>query len=354
MYASIRFNAGVTVDQIIDDIVKILTGETSLAALSASVDQVNSELYFNLSPAGWEIHDDLRPGTKSVILKAPMTDMPGQFKYIRLRHRTFSTSVAWTSNNAVCVDVIESWDEIAHTGNLYNRFDSGGSSLNTQSDGSYASIIFGTVSGQSGNVMISSSSKHLFFHHQPSMNSPNISGTSYITEHTRESPWDTVTNNYKNIIYSNRPIGGAHLSNQYSDIFYAVGIKPVFPASVSTNYEFSNGSSNSAKVMVKSFIGSGVDYTLVLSPEIVDELKTKNNQSLIYGFGVHNIQYGNIGGDISTISKVFLGFNFFENNNSRVLIDGQYYRVWQMIFALTHIQPTLAPGSYPILVVAEG
>lgn len=103
MYAKYVWNAGSNLDQMLDDVCKLLTG-TAIASLSASCDKVNSEMYAQSAENNWTVFDVLA-GTGGQVLRSLNTDGTS-YKYL---HLYYASSVLRAS-------IYESWNATTHVG----------------------------------------------------------------------------------------------------------------------------------------------------------------------------------------------------------------------------------------------
>lgn len=104
MYAVYNYQAGSTQANVLNDLVKILTGETNKANLSANCVQANTSILSTV-PAGWTLHD-AAAGTNTQNIKALNQDGT-TYKYFSLQ---------MTSTTTMSGAFYESWNAIAHTG----------------------------------------------------------------------------------------------------------------------------------------------------------------------------------------------------------------------------------------------
>ena len=98
MYANYAYLNTATMDQIMDDLVLLLTGTTVIANLSASCDDANTEILTTYSTAPYTLFDDV--SATEQIIRVEMSDDSGRFKYIGVTHDT----------DQVAFSIMESWD----------------------------------------------------------------------------------------------------------------------------------------------------------------------------------------------------------------------------------------------------
>ncbi len=104
MYAKYTYAAGSTAANVLADIVKIVTGETNKANLSANCDQANTDILTTYNVAGWSVHD-AAGGTNRQVLSAPNSDTGT--KYAVLDTNTSGFFIMHTA---------ESWNAGTHVG----------------------------------------------------------------------------------------------------------------------------------------------------------------------------------------------------------------------------------------------
>lgn len=104
MYAVYNYKAGSSVTNLINDLVKLATGETNKANLSADCVQANTTIISTVA-AGWTVHD-ADAGANSQVIKCLQADGT-TMKYFRL------TGVSNTSYRGTAY---ESWNATSHTG----------------------------------------------------------------------------------------------------------------------------------------------------------------------------------------------------------------------------------------------
>jgi hypothetical protein len=182
MYAKYMYSASATAANILADLVAILTGETTVANLSASCDKPNTTILATIA-SGWELHD-AAAGTNAKCIKAVLADDPTKFKYVVLDTNTAGYILA---------KVYEAWDATGHTGTnmAYN------SNVTTASQQFSTSL--------SGAVHIFSSARFLVFAsvYNGIWGSATGTGPSGCLERTRACPWDTVAAGWPPYAFSN-------------------------------------------------------------------------------------------------------------------------------------------------------
>jgi hypothetical protein len=169
MYARYQYNSGATQANILADIVKIFTGETNKANLSASCNQALTVITASVA-AGWTVHDAAASST-SQVLKAPYSDNGSAYKYVELKA---------TSTSAFDVFGYETWNATAHTGTNKTG--------NTSSPQPW-------TSSSTGFFLLFSSSKFLAIVGQygTTYGAGSYKGMTIVAEHSREQPWNDGT-----------------------------------------------------------------------------------------------------------------------------------------------------------------
>lgn len=89
MYARVEYSIGATPEQMLDALVKLFTDFTTDLATLPGIDSSNSQLIVT-EPAGWTLFDD-DSGPISKVIRAPDTQVPGQYKYAEIG---FSSTIA--------------------------------------------------------------------------------------------------------------------------------------------------------------------------------------------------------------------------------------------------------------------
>ena len=188
MYTVYRYSSGAEEQDILDDIVAILTGETDVSYLSSSCDKPNTTITSTVA-AGWAVHD-IAPGYATgvgCVIKAPVADDATAFKYVGLRFIK--------STGAFYVYIYEDWDNVAHSG-------TNGSNTVSEVGGNQLRVEPNIDDMTRGNFYLSASLRHIALY------SYYLSGTTHywgcstgnapilVLERTRVTSWDTVANGY--------------------------------------------------------------------------------------------------------------------------------------------------------------
>lgn len=167
MFARYDFKPGSLPADLIADLVKILTGTTDKALLSANCVQASSYIISDVSrPAGWELWD-AAAGTNAQAIRSLNADGT-TYKYVVIKPNS--------NNDRILFAVYEGWNATTHVG----------TNLTYYSDqiGPQASLTNG------GTLFISASARGLVS--QGWYNGLWDEGPTTVIEHSRDEPWDTV------------------------------------------------------------------------------------------------------------------------------------------------------------------
>ncbi len=291
MYASYFYSAEATAANILADVVAILTGETTVANLSAGCDKVNTTIDASVAVAGWTSHD-ASAGTNAVCLKAAVADNASQYKYL---------VIDTNSDGYIHTKVYEDWNATTHAG----------TNLAYYSDQVSVAQRVNTATG--GRIDISASIRHAFMFSLQGGVFGSSTGNypSGVLERTRRSPWDTVANGYPPF---------AHVSGMNATTFREPRIVNASGADITgssiTNYP------------IHSF--GGGSSTLVNTPAttvVANEAKTVFKHALV-NFGLVNPAVGHLGGDFSSLCDIYL--TTYNNGASfdTIAVDNKTYIVW--------------------------
>lgn len=189
MYAKYTYNAGALIPEILADYVLLLTGTTDKTLLSASCDQVNTEIFVDAgNGAGWTVWD-AAAGTNKVCLRSIVKDSAGTYKYALLD---------FSSAQYAYLGVYESWNATTHVGTNLTNY-----SL-TNIRAQKHDITNG------GKMLISASAAHIHWYSYSDTygwGSSSDSGSCGLFEHTRNALWDTDANGYQPVVFV--PLGFA-------------------------------------------------------------------------------------------------------------------------------------------------
>lgn len=174
MWCRYAYKAAASKANILSDVVKLLTGETSLGNLSSDCDTVTSQLVTTVA-AGWTVHD-AAAGTNAKCIKSPLADDAATFKYLVVDTNT---------TGYILGKVYETWNAQTHTGtNLAYYSDST----------SYCQ----RVSTSAAKIYLSASARHglMFSDMAGVLGSSTGNSPSGCYERTRTMPWDTPAAGY--------------------------------------------------------------------------------------------------------------------------------------------------------------
>jgi hypothetical protein len=333
MYAEIHYGVTVPVADVMSDIVAILTGETTVGNLSASAITGDSSINVSENVAGWTLFDDVDANNK--VLRAPISDDGSKYKYIKLV--VDGDDIYW--------DNYVTWNDGNSTGDIGHRENTAGVVLTSNS--TYANYVFYQVTGTESMVMMSASANH-FASHCMSDDMTKNTGIAFVSEHTRSSPWDTIANAYSPIAYTVSPIQDLNFEGS-NDENRAWFVKPLFPESDVSDYDISvAGDHDECGMAVTSPIGgtfqgvitsggSSFNDGISIPTTVLDENKLPDR--VLIPIGCVNPQYGNLGGDISVKSGIYLTGPVGSSNDT-IVAGGTTYRLWVAPISL----PTGTPG----------
>lgn len=107
MYAKYQYVSGATQANILADLTAILTGETTVANLSAGCDKTNTTITSTIA-AGWTLHDG-SSGTNKKVIKAPYSGNAAVYKYLELDY-------SYSADYCITCQFYETFDNSTHTG----------------------------------------------------------------------------------------------------------------------------------------------------------------------------------------------------------------------------------------------
>lgn len=330
MYSTLVYaaSADYTMQDVLSDIVAVLTGTSSVGNLSANVDPSSS--IDTTIPGGWTLWDDESADTK--VIRAAVTDDPTKFKYIRL----------YLSGGNLYARSYHTWDEVNHTGDFHSQMRS-----NTTSTIGISPLMYGNPANNTSIqtdqtvVLVSSSQAHvgLYCKYQDIF----YGGVFLATEHTRDSLWDTVANGYNPWVYTG-------YGSRYSDVMQvqtpqgnSAFNKPHFPINDTTDaLQLNDGGSsynyNGCMKLTTGLEGNSHNSTTLSSSLCMPDNVLDENKQWVMPMATLGVtsQYrvtgnyaGNYGGDISSLCGFYLmpsigGFN------DVVYRGGAEYRVWPL------------------------
>lgn len=245
MFAKYVYNAGATAANITADIVKILTGETNLANLSAQCNTTKSYIVSTVA-AGWSVYD-AAAGTNFQVIRATTLDGLG-YKYVGIYNDgTYLYSIAYGV-----------WNASTHTGN-YISCNSNTSPYAQRLDLTNGGIVF---LGSNARFIFSLSYLPATITYGSSTgSSPNL-----VTEYTKIMPWNDAS------LYRG-PFG---FTNIYTGNLYPVQTKRrstgTFDVSSSTVYLITYGmcghpaNPNMTGNIYQDFVFDGTNLTFTMGP----------------------------------------------------------------------------------------
>ena len=349
MYAKLAFNSDAVDNRenILSDIVDVLTGETDLNNLISDINIANSFIDTSSSAAGWTLWDDISENEK--VIRAPYTEYPTRYKYVHFNFHDQSGG-----HKAIAWQFYRDWDEVSHTGTINRRINSSTSVLSDTTNGNY--IYYGDSADPTCIAHISASSAHLACINV-TRNGVTTTGAPFLSERTRESKWDTLTNGISPVLYSVYPMhqntwtaaSGIYRAafnceqryNTNSDILdvnddTGTSVVSVITTSIgSTQY-----SSNTT--------GSYSSASLIKIPRMVADDTLELKRPLI-GFGGQETIYGDYGGDVSNYSKIYLTYGFGETGDI-LLVNTDEYVIWVTPSSLPTSSPSTRTDNYRLAV----
>jgi len=175
MYSKYTYNAGSTAANIVADLVLILTGTTSVGALSGDVDAGNTTITATIL-ADWVVHDS-NSGTDAQVLKAEYDDDAASFKYVNLNLGTAGY---------IKLELWETWDA---------GLDSGTNMANNSNSNSWAQRVDLTAGGT---IYIFASERFMMMVSSipAGWGSSSGQGPTGVFERTRALEFDTVGAGY--------------------------------------------------------------------------------------------------------------------------------------------------------------
>lgn len=329
MYASITFKntAESNLSDVVSDVVKVLTGETNKANLSAQVVQEATTI-ISTQAAGWAVEQTVSP--TDVVLKAPISDDNTKFKYIRIFSGVFDgrTMVSW--------EAYQDWTVASTSGTVIKRrVASTFYDYPAQSGISFRNSIYATdtTNADQCKTMISASANHFVSCSHYGSSYIYYAGPSFLAEHTRNSAWDTVANGFEPYVVTALPLtSSVYNDSSTSSLYYLPFIKPSLPngsggvvtPSQSTYQQNRHGiltpmgSSEYGRpathIRFDSMIGSNLQLTQQLMP-----------------FGCTRVLHRSQGGDISAKTGLYLAYLNDPGNPDDVFVhNGTNYRIMRL------------------------
>ena len=189
MYIKYTYNAGSTMTNIIDDLVKIFGGESDSANYSTDCNLASTTIDNRLvaNTPDWLIHDNIA-GTNSQTIKHSRYDNASKFNYVKVDGSVL---------NNIYLKTYETWDNTTHTG-VNETYSSQYSS---------SSCVIDTVNG--GFISIYSTPRCLHINN----NKGAATNGSTVIEKNRIDSFDTDTLSLPNIVHFRNNFGGVQLDS---------------------------------------------------------------------------------------------------------------------------------------------
>ncbi|MBF0340358.1 MAG: hypothetical protein HQL95_05270 [Magnetococcales bacterium] len=208
MFATYNYSANGTQQNVLDDLIAILTGETNANNLSATCNKGATSITATI-PAGWTLHD-ASAGTVTKVIKAPLADDTTRFKYVGIIADN-------GGSGALQTNVWEAWDAVNHAGTNKAYGSDVSNSSQRMSQTSAGKLLV------SGTVYLFASARYLLLCSNVNGNwgSPINNGPSGCFERSRFCPWDTVAAGYPTFVFINL---GDVAASSYGSNAYATSL----------------------------------------------------------------------------------------------------------------------------------
>ena len=322
MYAAIQYTGIATPEEAITDIVGVATGSiTSVTGLSANANQGNSTVTTTIA-GGWTLWDDVSATQK--VIRQVVSDMPGRYKYVMIeKYQT----------DRVINKIYADWNNVSHTGTQMIRYITG----STVAQDLTCYLFYGYQSKDSM-TCLSTSTNH-FGGIVVYNNLVTEAGMTLLSEHTRNSLWDTVDNDILPYVFNNQPITNSSFS-QHTSGYEQWWIKPEVIGNTGIRYNYVDNNSSyktQCALNVNHAIGASTTYQSVTESfdQMADYVYNSEGGDASYvliPFGGVNPSTSNYGGDMS--SKCGIYFSSVDSSsgsatNDIVTVGGENYRVWR-------------------------
>lgn len=326
MYASITYTAAANRDNVFNDIIALLTGTTVVGSLSADVIGAGSEI-ISTTPAGWTIHSTVI-ANESAILKAPISDDGTKHKYVHL------TAYTYSDFDYIIYELYEEQDTPATiTKKKVNSTSTDYAYPNSVSSsaGKNAIYINNSTNAHQSMAYLSASTNHIAAKSSYNEGYVDTIGPNILSEHTRDSAWDTVLNGFNPTVIS---------SGSWSASFYNTATSSAYPAFMFPEISDGAGGVTSSQVNSSNCYGAiitpvgttmrdGISGSQMGWNDIIDENGYLTDA--LIPFGVAKFNVGNIGGNISSKSNIYLGYLGSMPNDDDVFVhNANNYRVWRI------------------------
>lgn len=333
MYAIYTYQINATKEKIVDDIVRIVTGETDpyAAGFSDAIESPGTFIFDSAVSSGWEALalDNTLP-TPLVIPTAPFTetvefrrDATGfsaptiQTAYGQVvRSKVTDTvdpgdadpmykyALIFATDDGVGIRVFEKWIESTQIG------------LNEAPGGDH--IYPWTIAGTAGNIHISSSPNHLFLN---TLSAERRFGPFGALEHTRRSPWDTKANNFPpfgRFGFSGDTPTGPGLTREQDE--------PPFYHCRTLDGHLNVQVLGEPSYMQSIYTGSN---TIAWTNQLSTVDANRNPSHALIPYGLTNYIVANEGGDVSSLTDSYLASTQQGGSFDEVLIGTDTYVIWQ-------------------------
>lgn len=257
------------------------------------------------------------------MLKSEISDDNTKFKYIRIHGETLSNV------KAVFWEAYTDWDVATTSGTIVKRrISSAYYDYPTNNSTSYKNYIFTSTSTNTADqvkVCISSSTNHFVCDavHGDSYNL--VAGPSLLSEHTRNSLWDTVAAGYPPFVITSASLHVNNFTTTSSTLNFW-WIKPEVPNGAGGVNSASTGSCHHA---VLTPVGNTHDDTFNNSVKLNKAVTEANTLTeILIPFGCCNYNIRSQGGDMSAKSNLYLAHMDDPGNTGDVFVhNSENYRI---------------------------
>ena len=296
MYATYTYAASSTAANILADVVKILTGETNKANLSANCVQAQTSISIAVSTAGWAVYD-AAAGTNAQCLRAAYDDDATNYKYV---------VVDTNSAGYVLLKAYESWNSGTHAGtNLCYNSDST----------SYCQRI-STANGGVLNIHANAASILMLSWQSGVWGSSTGTSPTAIFERSRIALWDTVANNlYPLIIWTN-----LNCLNSSALVY-----SPRYPGQWGAPLTTNSAVLNMYSIAGQGTAGSGMPILKAMYGE------NQEFQHMIASLSVMSVANNFVGGSISTLAKCYAATYTVGGFGDHLTYNGDDYIIWPCV-----------------------
>ena len=362
MYAIYTYNAGITEDEVLNDLVKIIGGETDpyAAGFSDKMEKEATFIYTDSTTSGWEtdvwnagndgvldagpvipqvLHSSVQridpvllnwhlegvptPITTSAfhqVVRAPLVDTVNPLT-IGAKHKY---ATIWVSPQGIAIAASEM--EFEGFPDADDPRDAA-SSINRSSG--YAILYPWEGSGTAGSIHISASPRHLLLNTGVGQ---RRFGPFGVVEHTRRSPWDTTAQGFTQ--FGRFAFSGETYTNPQRE-----QLRPVISWCRTLDGYKNVQVLGEVGYMQTIYTGSNrADWTNQIST--VDANRVPAHALLQYG--VSNYQLSNEGGEISALTDSYVISNQQGGSFDEIYLGTDTYMIWQ--HDLTHQRMAVRKG----------